>query len=77
MPRRPDFHDAWAGYSTAWAITGTLLAGIVAWGGIGLLVDLLTGFRWVFLPIGMVLGVGLAIYIVYLRYGRDEGTRQT
>ncbi len=59
---------------TAWAVTGTLLAGIVTWGGIGLLVDWLLGFRWLFLPIGMVLGAGGSIYLVMKRYGSDEGT---
>ena len=57
---------------TAWAITSTLLAGIVAWGGIGLLADSLLGLRWLFLPIGMILGVAGGIYLVYLRYGRDD-----
>jgi len=52
---------------------GTLAAGILAWGGIGYLVDRLIGLRWLFLPIGMVLGVGTAIYVVYVRYGRDHG----
>jgi uncharacterized protein involved in exopolysaccharide biosynthesis len=30
------------------------------------------GFEGLFLPIGMVLGVGVAIYAVYMRYGRDD-----
>jgi ATP synthase protein I len=55
----------------AWAVMGTLIAGILAWGGLGLLADYLLGFRWLFLPIGMVLGAGGGIYLVYLRYGRD------
>ena len=58
---------------TAWAVTGTLLAGIVAWGGIGLLADWLLGFRWLFLPIGMVVGIAGSIYLVVKRYGSDDG----
>lgn len=48
-----------------------MIAGLAAWGGIGLLLDLWLDLRWLFLPIGMVLGMGTAIYIVYMRYGRE------
>lgn len=57
---------------TAWALTGTLVAGILVWGGVGYLADRLAGFRWLFLPIGMVVGVSASIYLVYLTFGRDE-----
>jgi len=54
----------------AWNITGYLLGGPIAWGGIGWLLD-----RWldteVFLPVGLVLGLVLALYIVWVRYGRS------
>lgn len=64
--------EAWSGVGTAWAITGTLLAGIAVWGGAGYAIDRLTGFRWLFLPIGMLVGVATAIYLVYVRYGRGN-----
>lgn len=64
--------NPWAGVGTAWALTGTLLAGILAWGGLGLLADWLLGFRWLFLPIGMVVGAAGSIYLIYLRYGRED-----
>ncbi|HEY7756395.1 MAG TPA: hypothetical protein VID69_09230 [Actinomycetota bacterium] len=64
--------DAWSGMGTAWALTGTLIAGILVWGGVGYLIDRLVGWRWLFLPIGMVVGVSASIYLVYLRYGRDD-----
>lgn len=57
---------------TAWALTGTLIAGILVWGGVGYVVDRLLGFRWLFLPIGMVIGAAASIYLVYLKYGRDD-----
>jgi F0F1-type ATP synthase assembly protein I len=57
---------------TAWSIIGTLLGGILVWGGIGFLLDRWLDLRWLFLPIGMVVGMGAAIYLVYLRYGRDD-----
>jgi F0F1-type ATP synthase assembly protein I len=51
-------------------VIGTLLAGIVVWGGVGWLLDRWLGFDGLFLPIGMLLGVGASIYVVYVRYGR-------
>ena len=66
--RRPD--NAWSGMGTGWSITSTLIAGMLAWGGIGYLLDRLFGINKVFLPIGILLGGAGGIYIVYLRYGR-------
>lgn len=63
--------EAWKGVGTAWALMGTLASGILVWGGIGFLVDRWIGLRWVFLPAGMLIGVGASIYLVYVRYGRD------
>ena len=56
---------------TAWSIIGTLFGGILVWGGIGFLLDRWLDLRWLFLPIGMVIGAGASIYLVYVRYGRD------
>jgi F0F1-type ATP synthase assembly protein I len=70
MSRPPG--GAWGGFSTAWAVTGTLVAGIGVWGGLGYLADRLFGFRWLFLPIGMIIGVAAGIYLVYVRYGREN-----
>jgi ATP synthase protein I len=67
--------NAWSGmgegWGTAWSIMGTMIAGPVAWGGIGLLLDSWLDFRWLFLPIGMVVGMAGSIYLVIRRYGRD------
>ena len=57
---------------TAWSITGTLLGGILVWGGVGFLLDRWLDLRWLFLPVGMLIGSGASIYLVYLRYGRDD-----
>jgi F0F1-type ATP synthase assembly protein I len=62
---------------TGWAITSTLIGGIVVWGGIGYLVDRLIGTPRVFVAVGVVLGAAAGTYIVYLRYGRkgrDDGS---
>ena len=71
---RPD--SAWSGMGTGWSITSTLIAGMLAWGFIGYLVDRVTGLHQVFLPIGVILGGAGGVYIVYLRYGRgNDGER--
>ena len=57
---------------TAWAITGTLFAGILVWGGMGFLLDRWLDLRWLFLPVGMLIGVSASIYLVYVRYGKDH-----
>ena len=70
--RPPSRNDAYDGYGTAWSITATLLAGILAWGGIGYLADRLFDTGKLFLAIGMVLGICGSIYLVYLKYGREQ-----
>lgn len=61
-------HDASADVA-AWDIVAYLLSGMLVWGGVGWLLD-----EWLnvtlFLPVGLLLGTGLALYIVYVRYGR-------
>jgi F0F1-type ATP synthase assembly protein I len=50
-----------------WGITGTMLSGIVVWGGVGLLIDRWLGTRF-FVLIGVLLGLGVAIYLVVVKY---------
>jgi ATP synthase protein I len=69
---KPSSGGGWSGIGIGWAIIGTLIAGIGFWGGAGYLVDRWLGFRWLFLPIGMVLGMGAGVYLVYIRYGRED-----
>jgi F0F1-type ATP synthase assembly protein I len=64
--------NPWSGVGDAWAITSTLIAGMVAWGGAGYLLDRWLDFRGLFLPIGMVIGMAGGIYLVYIRYVRDD-----
>ena len=51
-----------------WGITGTMLSGIIVWGGVGLLLD-----RWwetQFLAlVGTILGLTVAIYLIVVKYG--------
>jgi F0F1-type ATP synthase assembly protein I len=62
-----------SGAETGWAIIGTMISGMAVWGGAGWLLD-----RWldtrVFLPVGVLLGMGLAIYVVVVRYGGAPST---
>jgi hypothetical protein len=52
-----------------------MLGGVLAWGGIGYLVDRLIGLeRYVFTAIGFVVGAVGATYLVYMRFGKGKGT---
>lgn len=73
MPHPAKRGTGWSGMATGWAITSTLLAGMLVWGGIGYLVDRLVWSSRIFTGIGVVLGAACGIYVVYLRYGRDTG----
>jgi F0F1-type ATP synthase assembly protein I len=57
------------GAEIVWAIVGYLLAGVIAWGGIGWLLDRWLGTR-LFVPIGIVVGFAGAFYLVIRRYGK-------
>ena len=51
-----------------WGITGTMLSGIIVWGGAGWWLD-----RWletrVFTLVGTLLGLTVAIYLIVVKYG--------
>jgi F0F1-type ATP synthase assembly protein I len=61
--------DGPGGAEIAWTIIGLLVSGVIAWGGIGWLVD-----RWLgtnlFLPVGILVGAAGAFYLVIRRYGQ-------
>jgi ATP synthase protein I len=53
-----------------WSIVGYLLSGLLFWGGIGLLADhFLHTHYWRL--VGLLVGAGAALYLVWLRFGRD------
>ncbi|WP_236051516.1 AtpZ/AtpI family protein [Nonomuraea cypriaca] len=66
--RRPE-DDGRQFADAMWAIPSQLLAGMAVYGGVGWLLD-----RWLdtsaFFPIGVVLGVVLAVYLVYRKHGQ-------
>jgi ATP synthase protein I len=59
----------------AWSVVSYLIAGMLLWGGLGWLVD-----RWLdrstalFFPLGLVLGIGAALYLVFARIDRSPPT---
>ncbi|MGY1745437.1 AtpZ/AtpI family protein [Blastococcus sp. SYSU D00695] len=57
-----------SGAETGYAVIGTLISGMAVWGGAGWLLDQWLDTR-VFLPVGIILGMAVAIYLVVLRYG--------
>lgn len=64
--------DSLDGSNQGWAATETMLSGILAWGLIGWGLKAWTG--WVgFLPICVLLGAGLGIYLVIKRAGGLAG----
>ena len=49
-----------------WSIFGYLLSGLIFWGGIGYGLD-----KGIFTLIGLLVGISGAIYLVWLRFGRE------
>ena len=53
----------------AWTVIAYLLSGLILWGGAGLLLDRWLGTTF-FVLIGMLVGGGGALYLVYIRFGK-------
>lgn len=53
----------------ATSVTAYLLAGPLAFGAIGYGLDRLMGLRGPLLAVGVIVGVALALYVIWLRYG--------
>ncbi|MBB5079942.1 AtpZ/AtpI family protein [Nonomuraea endophytica] len=66
--RRPE-DDGQDFANAAWSIPSYLLSGMAIYGGAGWLLDRWLGTSALF-PIGVVVGVALAVYLVYRKYGR-------
>jgi F0F1-type ATP synthase assembly protein I len=59
-----------SGAAQGWAVVGTLITGIVVWGGIGWLIDLWLGTSFV-RAIGVIVGAAAAIYLIAVKYGKS------
>ena len=56
------------GAEMVWSIIGTLIAGVLALGGIGWLLDRWLGTRYL-VAVGVVVGMAGAFYLIIKRYG--------
>ena len=63
-PREPSGRGA----DTVWSVIGTLVAGVLAWGGIGWLLDRWLGTRFL-VAVGIIVGMAGALYLIVRRYG--------
>jgi ATP synthase protein I len=53
-----------------WTIFGYLLSGLLFWGGVGYAADKWLNTSYLTL-VGLLVGMGGAIYLVWLRFGRE------
>ena len=53
-----------------WSIFGYLISGLLFWGGAGWAADRCLGTTYLTL-VGLLVGAGGAIYLVWLRFGRE------
>ena len=62
-----------SGAETGYAVIGTMISGMAVWGGAGWLLDQWLNAR-VFFPVGIILGMAVAIYVVVVRFGGADPT---
>ncbi len=60
------------GEHVAHSAIGSMVAGVVVWGGIGVLADHWLDTGPILTVVGLLAGFVLGFWIVYLRFGRDE-----
>jgi F0F1-type ATP synthase assembly protein I len=63
-PREPSGRGA----DVVWSIIGTLVAGVLAWGFIGWLLDQWLGTRFL-VAVGIIVGMAGAMYLIIRRHG--------
>jgi len=61
-----------SGEHVAHSAVGSLLGGVLVWGGVGLLLDHWLQTGRVLTAVGIVVGFLTGFFIVYVRFGRDE-----
>ena len=64
----PEREPSGRGAEMVWSIIGTLIAGVLAWGGIGWLLDRWLGTRYL-VAVGILVGMAGAFYLIVKRYG--------
>lgn len=55
--------------SNAWDAFALVVSGVAVWGGVGWLVSEWLNSR-LFLVLGLLVGMGAALYLVWVRYGK-------
>ena len=63
--------DQGGGAEQGYRILSIMIAGLIVYGGLGWLLDHWLGTAW-FLPIGLILGIGLGVYYVVVRFGKSQ-----
>jgi ATP synthase protein I len=58
--------------AAAWSVFAYLLTGPFLYGGLGWLVDRWLGTEPVFVLVGLLGGMALALYVVWVRYGTHD-----
>ena len=61
------------GLDTGWAVSGYLISGMIAYGGIGWLIGRAVHVSLLF-PAGMLVGLAISIAFIIHRYGRQAGS---
>lgn len=56
--------------NAGWTIFGYMIAGMAFYGGVGYLISRWTHQFWIF-PVGMLVGIGIGVFAVIYRYGRQ------
>jgi F0F1-type ATP synthase assembly protein I len=56
--------------NAGWTLFGYLISGMVVYGGLGWLIARWTHIALIF-PLGMLLGLGLGVLLIILKYGRS------
>jgi F0F1-type ATP synthase assembly protein I len=64
----PSREPSGRGSDVVWSILGTLIAGVLAWGGIGWLLDRWLGTRFL-VAVGIMVGMAAAFYLIIKRHG--------
>jgi ATP synthase protein I len=65
---RPPREPSGRGSEVVWSIIGTLIAGVLAWGAIGWLVDQWLGTNFL-VAVGIIVGMAGAFYLIIKRHG--------
>lgn len=73
-PRGDRMHPALEpdGEHVAHSAIGSLVGGVLVWGGVGILLDHWLGTGRTLTALGVVTGFLTGFFIVYVRFGRDE-----